>query len=107
MYYRGALAAILVYDVTKRKSFDTMKKWVQELQKQAPASIVLALAGNKADLSGQREIPTSDLDKYLAELKQEATSTNLVGLECSAKTGLNVNELFTEVCRKLIALYNN
>lgn len=111
MYYRGAAAAILVYDITRRSSFEAMRKWVQELQKQAAPNIILAIAGNKADLPGQREITQADLDKYLAELKKEVKRENgkegdaFIGIECSAKTGQNVNELFTEICRKLIALY--
>lgn len=111
MYYRGAAAAILVYDITRRSSFEAMRKWVQELQKQAAPNIILAIAGNKADLPGQREITQADLDKYLAELKKETKRENgkegdaFIGIECSAKTGTNVNELFTEICRKLIALY--
>lgn len=57
------------------------------------------------------EINQADLDKYLAELKKDVKKDNAtagdsyIGIECSAKSGQNVNELFTEICRKLIALY--
>eukprot|EP00026_Physarum_polycephalum_P017366 Phypoly_transcript_18571.p1 GENE.Phypoly_transcript_18571~~Phypoly_transcript_18571.p1 ORF type:complete len:218 (+),score=40.25 Phypoly_transcript_18571:92-745(+) len=112
MYYRGAAAAILVYDITRRSSFEAMRKWVQELQKQSCSSpnIILAIAGNKCDLTAQREINQSDLDKYVAELKKETKQSGkdeetFIAMECSAKTGQNVNELFTDICRKLIALY--
>jgi len=110
MYYRGAAAAILVYDITRRSSFEAMRKWVQELQKQASPNIILAIAGNKCDLPQQREINQGDLDKYLAELRKESGRTGkdgdpFIGIECSAKSGQNVNELFTEICRKLIAMY--
>jgi len=109
MYYRGAAAAILVYDITRRSSFEAMRKWVQELQKQASPNIILAIAGNKADLPNQREILQADLDKYLAELRKEVKRDGggdaFFGIECSAKAGTNVNELFTEICRKLIAMY--
>jgi len=115
MYYRGAAAAILVYDITRKSSFETMRKWVAELQKQAAPNIVLAIAGNKADLTTHREVSQADLDKYIAELRAESKKDkppspagdvdNFIGLECSAKTSQNVNELFTEICRKLINLY--
>jgi small GTP-binding protein len=112
MYYRGAAAAILVYDITRRSSFEAMRKWVQELQKQSCSSpnLILALAGNKCDLPSSREIEQSDLEKYVAELRKETKQNGkdddtFIALECSAKSGQNVNELFTEICRKLIALY--
>lgn len=51
MYYRGAAAAIIVYDITSRESFDTLKNWVKELQQMGPSEIVLAVAGNKSGWS--------------------------------------------------------
>lgn len=69
MYYRGAQAAIIVYDVTSADTFQRAKNWVKELQvftlfirllwqRQASPSIVIALAGNKSDLSSKRMVPT-------------------------------------------------
>ena len=46
MYYRGASAAIVVYDITKKDSFDGAKSWVKELQRRGDANVVIALAGN-------------------------------------------------------------
>lgn len=54
MYYRGAAAAILVYDITRAASFKTLQSWVEELQSKGPKEIALAIAGNKADLETQR-----------------------------------------------------
>lgn len=54
MYYRGAAAAILVYDITRSASFKTLQSWVEELQQKGPKEIALAIAGNKADLETQR-----------------------------------------------------
>ncbi|CAN1327697.1 Ras-related protein RABF2a, partial [Linum perenne] len=56
MYYRGAAAAIIVYDITNPASFDRAKKWVQELQAQGNPNMVMALAGNKADLLDERKV---------------------------------------------------
>eukprot|EP00042_Codosiga_hollandica_P027307 m.134715 g.134715 ORF g.134715 m.134715 type:complete len:168 (+) comp52446_c0_seq4:1185-1688(+) len=60
MYYRGAQAAVVVYDITKRDSFDRVKTWVKELETNAGGDIVIAIVGNKADLGskgdGQRVI---------------------------------------------------
>jgi Ras-related protein Rab-5C len=58
MYYRGAAAAIIVFDLTDAKSFDGAKSWAEELKKQGNQDIVLALVGNKKDLPN-RKIETS------------------------------------------------
>ena len=57
MYYRGAAAAIIVYDITKTSSFNTLKNWVRELQQLGPENIVIAVCGNKADLEEKRVRP--------------------------------------------------
>nr|XP_031295052.1 vesicle-associated membrane protein-associated protein A isoform X2 [Camelus dromedarius]XP_045374874.1 vesicle-associated membrane protein-associated protein A isoform X1 [Camelus bactrianus] len=54
MYYRGSAAAVIVYDITKQDSFHTLKKWVKELKEHGPENIVMAIAGNKCDLSDIR-----------------------------------------------------
>lgn len=54
MYYRGAAAAILVYDITREASFKTLQSWVEELQQKGPKEIALAIAGNKKDLEANR-----------------------------------------------------
>ncbi len=54
MYYRGAAAAIIVYDITRKPSFATLQNWVEELKKSGPANIAIGIAGNKADLVEKR-----------------------------------------------------
>lgn len=54
MYYRGAAAAIIVYDITRANTFKTLKNWIDELKSQGPKDIAIAIAGNKADLEDQR-----------------------------------------------------
>lgn len=53
MYYRGAAAAIVVYDITDPDSFAGAKSWVKELQRRGDPNVIIALAGNKADLEGR------------------------------------------------------
>ena len=55
-YFRGAQAAIVVYDITSPDTFKRAQAWVKELRQQANQNIVIALAGNKADLSAQRTV---------------------------------------------------
>lgn len=54
MYYRGADAAVIVYDITSAQSFQTLKNWVRELQQLGPENIVIAVCGNKSDLEEKR-----------------------------------------------------
>ncbi|KAJ1031304.1 hypothetical protein NDA18_002521 [Ustilago nuda] len=95
MYYRNANCAVVVYDITQPSSLDKAKAWIRELQRQADPNIIIALAGNKADLaSTRRAIPTEEADKYAQE-------EELLFLETSAKDSSNVSELFTMIARKL------
>ncbi|KAF4350475.1 hypothetical protein G4B88_018031 [Cannabis sativa] len=117
MYYRGAAAAIVVYDITTMDSFVRAKKWVQELQKQGNPNLIMFLAGNKVDLEKKREVEfeymiflfyfISTVMKSRAvypllpqEGEQYAKENGLVFLETSAKTAQNVNELFYEIVAK-------
>jgi small GTP-binding protein len=56
MYYRGASAAVVVFDVTNRDSFEGAKSWVKELQRRGDPNCVIALAGNKADIREKRAV---------------------------------------------------
>ena len=64
MYYRGAQAAIVAYDITSQDSFERAKAWVKELQHQGNPNIVIALAGNKLDLAADRAVATADAAAY-------------------------------------------
>ncbi|CAG8433260.1 4142_t:CDS:2 [Diversispora eburnea] len=77
-----------------KSSLEKAKSWVKELQRQADPNIVIALAGNKSDLSARRVIDTEEAKAY-------ADDTGLLFFETSAKTATNVNELFTSIARKM------
>lgn len=94
MYYRGAAAAIVVYDMTSADSFKRAKDWVKELQRQGSPSLVLALVGNKADLIESRATTEE-------EAKQFASSNGMLYFETSAKTNNNVTELFYAIAHGL------
>jgi GTPase SAR1 family protein len=67
-YYRGAAAAIVVYDITSAESFARAKNWVRELQRAGNANIVIALAGNKYDLqSTKRKVEFEEAKAYAEE----------------------------------------
>ena len=94
MYYRGAAAAIIVYDITSTDSFGRAKNWVRELQRQGNPELIVALAGNKADLAGQRAVEPAEAQGYAEE-------NGLYFIETSAKTSVNVGELFNEIAKRL------
>lgn len=90
MYYRGAQAAIVVYDITNQDTFGRAKTWVKELQRQASPTIVIALAGNKQDLANKRMVEYEEAQTYAEE-------NGLLFMETSAKTAVNVNEIFLAI----------
>jgi len=94
MYYRGAQAAIVVYDITNTDTFARAKTWVRELQRQARPDIVIALAGNKSDLGTRRTVEYEEANAYAEE-------NGLLFMETSAKNANNVNEIFLAIARKL------
>jgi len=94
MYYRGAAAAIVVYDITNQDSFAGAKGWVKELQRRGDPNVVIALAGNKADLESRRKVQFEEANAYAEE-------NGILHLETSAKNSNNVKKLFVEIAQRL------
>ncbi|XP_078157859.1 ras-related protein RHN1-like isoform X2 [Carex rostrata] len=95
MYYRGAAAAIVVYDISNADSFTKAKKWVEELKRQGNTYLIMALVGNKVDLEKDRKVQIEAGTQYAEE-------NGLFFTETSAKSAQNVNELFYEVAKRLV-----
>lgn len=97
VYYRDALGAIIVYDITSAESFEKVKKWTSELREHADKNAVIYIAGNKCDLENLRKIPASTVEKY-------TNSQGLKHFNVSAKTGAGVNQLFTQICEAVASV---
>ncbi len=96
MYYRGAAAAIIVYDISNKKSFQTLKNWVEELNEKGPGDITVVVAGNKSDLEELREVNSEEASAY-------ANTIKAMFMETSAKMSVNVDELFKDLARRVPA----
>ena len=78
----------------EQDTFQRAKQWVKELQRQGNPNIVIALAGNKSDLSAKRKVEPEEAESY-------ANDNGIFFMETSAKVATNVNELFVAIARKL------
>lgn len=94
MYYRAAAAAIVVYDITRAATFNTLKAWVRELQQMGPENVVIAICGNKNDLEDRREVDSAEARAYAEEI-------GAIYIETSAKANRNVHELFVDISHGL------
>ena len=93
-YYRGAVGAMLVYDITKQQSFDHVQRWLDELRAHADANIVIMLIGNKSDLGNLRQVETDTAKEF-------AQKEGLSFLETSAMESTNVETAFYTVLSEI------
>ncbi|TYH86699.1 hypothetical protein ES332_D01G062800v1 [Gossypium tomentosum] len=93
-YYRGAVGALLVYDVTRHITFENVERWLKELRDHTDSNIVIMLVGNKADLRHLRAVSTE-------EAKAFAEREKTYFMETSALESLNVENAFTEVLTRI------
>lgn len=93
-YYRSAAGALIVFDITSRRSFESVQHWLADLHASSP-DIVAILVGNKSDLNANREV-SSD------EGRRKAEDNGLNYVETSAVTGENVEECFLKCARTIL-----
>ena len=96
-FYKGAAGALLVFDLTREQTWIETRKWLTEIRQFAGGNIPFVLIGNKLDL-------LADVGEVIdrAEAKSFAESEGSIYLETSAKTGIAVDESFTELTRRII-----
>ncbi|KAI0985269.1 hypothetical protein GJ496_000152 [Pomphorhynchus laevis] len=93
-YYRGAVGALLVYNVTSRQSFESVPRWLSELKDNAESHIVIMLVGNKIDLDYLRVVETAEGRKF-------ADENGLYFIETSALDSTNVESAFYQILRDI------
>lgn len=89
-YYRGAVGALIVYDISKSTSYENCNHWLTELRENADDNVAVGLIGNKSDLSHLRSVPTD-------EAKNFALENQLLFTETSALNSENVDQAFREL----------
>ena len=95
-YYRGAMACLLVYDITVRESFNHVEKWLNDARLLAGPDIAVILIGNKCDLEhNQRQVQK-------AEASQLAAQNGMLFFETSARTGEYVDEAFLKIAKTVL-----
>ena len=92
-YYKGAKGAILVYDITRKITFDNIDKWIPDLKANGE-DVNIILIGNKSDLENQREVSEEDG-------KQKAEMYKLAFMETSALNGSNIDKAFQELIEEV------
>ena len=95
-YYRGAAGALLVYDITRRDTFQHLGRWLEEAKQHAHENMVILLIGNKNDLEHRRAVTTEEGQAF-------ADQHGLLFLETSAKTAYNVESAFLKTAEKIHA----
>ncbi|MFW9967612.1 MAG: GTP-binding protein [Candidatus Thorarchaeota archaeon] len=93
MYYSGAAGIILIFDVTRRRSFTELSKWVKEADESIGVRVPIIVVGNKTDLP-DRAVPS-------AESKRWAEDQGFLYMESSAKTGEGVADMFTVLAEQM------
>jgi Ras-related protein Rab-6A len=93
-YIRDSSVAVVVYDITNKKTFENTRKWVDDVRGERGNDVIIVLVGNKTDLNDKREVTQ-------AQGEEEATKNNLMFIETSAKVGHNVKSLFKRIAQAL------
>ncbi|OMJ82143.1 hypothetical protein SteCoe_17217 [Stentor coeruleus] len=99
-YYRSAAGALLVYDITRKDSFNHLSEWLNEARFNGNPSMAITLVGNKYDLEDSRVISYEEGLRY-------AKDNNLGFLETSALSGHNVNQAFVDTAQAIIEKINS
>jgi Ras-related protein Rab-11A len=105
-YYRGAVGALLVYDIAKHATYENVTRWLKELRDHADQNIVIMLVGNKSDLKHLRAVPTDEAKEFASMFSilcsitgelTEVAQNGLLFIETSALDASNVEGAFQNI----------
>ena len=94
MFYKEADVAILVYDITRKESFEQIKQyWLNQIKEYSPENIILALCGNKSDLINEEQVDEEEARNYGEEI-------DAIFYPTSAKNDCGITDLFLQIAKK-------
>jgi len=93
-YFRGAQGIVLVYDVTDRRSFESIRNWISQIQQHADVHVNKILVGNKCDMLDEKVVTTEEGEKLASEFGMQF-------FETSAKTDVNVEHSFHSIAKSV------
>ena len=97
MFYKESSAAILVYDITRKESFEQLQEyWVGQVKENGPTNVILALCGNKSDLINEEQVDEGEARNYAKEI-------NALFYPTSAKNDYGITDLFIQI----VKIYTN
>ena len=98
-YYKGALGALIVYDITKKETFGSVDNWIADIRNSADKKVFIILVGNKNDLEEERQV-----SKDLGEMK--AKEFGFAFMETSALNGTNIEQAFQTLIEEIYKRYH-
>ena len=99
-YYKGSKGVIVVYDICRQKSFESVDKWIDDFKSKADDDAVIILIGNKSDLNEKREVSKE-------EAESKAQKNKFGFMETSAKDNNNVQKAFETLFHEIVKIYKN
>ena len=99
-YYKSSVCALVVYDITNRKSFDNVIEWIEECKNNGPQTVTMVLVGNKSDLKEMRNISYEEGEEL-------ANRFNMMFFETSALNGDNIDKLFNDTAETIVKKMEN
>jgi Ras-related protein Rab-11A len=99
-YYKGSKGALVVYDITQKKSFENIEKWVNDLKVAGDPKITIILIGNKSDLEDKRQVLKD-------QGEEKARSFGCAFLETSAYSGDNIEKAFNLMIKEIYEKFSS
>ena len=99
-YYKGSKGALVVYDITQKKTFENIEKWVNDLKAAGDPKITIILIGNKNDLDDKRQVSKD-------QGEEKARSFGCAFLETSAYSGDNIDKAFNLMVKEIYERFSN
>ena len=93
-YYKNCVCAMVVYDITKRQTFDNIQTWLDDVRNESPKNALIILIGNKIDLYQERQISYDEGNEF-------AKKNEIMFAETSAKTGEGVDDIFRKSAKEI------